>query len=487
MKATELIEAIKRALPILKEEKIPPGFLETIEMMFSTAHFELDRERLNILLSYWHLPPMEKPFFDHYFKKNVTSLTELEVATEEFIRDALWHFGDLERAYLVLSKLSSVDTFFKSHSFDLGEFQSRLPWHMVEEIQPHDRGYLGYVSGERPKQQKELLPFAEAVLEEIDDNKSDYDSLDTKETAKKVFEKLSGKFPDLQQKIEQFQSLSHEKNLDLFSSANLDVTKSALENYKQQVEQTLVKVDGLKKIGIRNQEHYLRNIESIDVYVATSMRDDHEYTDMFNFVTDTFKHEDLLSLNLRYFDPTLCYCDSRIDKGIIECLLVRSTRVTIYCAQDGDTFGKDSELAATLAQGKPVIVYVPIAKETDHQTAHIKDPTERQTKFNLRKRNLESRAKTFKEFHPLGLQVGLYDGVARGVIVVRSPEECARILRKILTNTLEVRISYEQHGIVLREKETDSIVRVMTGWGTLASCFWNQFSKTQKPKSGLPE
>lgn len=205
---------------------------------------------------------------------------------------------------------------------------------------------------------------------------------------------------------------------------------------------------------------HIRNIESIDVYIATSMRDDKEYIEMAEFVKDTFDHNVLKPLNIRYFDPTLCYCDSRIDKGIIECLLLRSAKVTIYCAQEGDTFGKDSELAATLVQGKPAIVYVPNKPE------------------------LDKRAKIFKEFHPLGLQIGVYDGVARGVIVVRSPEECAQVLFNTLTNNLRTLISNEQHGIVLREEITNSVVRVMSGWGLLDSSFWNNFEKTKSPKSG---
>jgi hypothetical protein len=39
--------------------------------------------------------------------------------------------------------------------------------------------------------------------------------------------------------------------------------------------------------------------------------------------------------------------------------MLKRARCTIYMAQDGDTIGKDSELAVTLAQGRPVIVYVP--------------------------------------------------------------------------------------------------------------------------------
>lgn len=480
------ISALEEMVPIFNRKKVPAGFKETIDLIFKDGFFVLDRERLNILLSYWHLPPMEKPFFEHYFKKNLESIDEFKISVRDFIIDALWHFGDLERAYKELSQLQDVDTFIRKHQFDINELKDRLPWRLVEFINPEERGYLGYVSGQRPKQEQELLSFAEEVIKEIEENKAEYDFVKKDQISEMVLTKLSGKHPEIRSKIDEFNKLQREP-LDLFSSANLEATKAILSGYKTKILETISKVDALKEIGKRNQEHFLRNIESIDVYVATSMRNDEEYRDMYNFVTKTFRNDYLKELNLRYFDPTLCYCDSRIDKGIIECLLVRSTKVTIYCAQEGDTFGKDSELAATLAQGKPVIVYVPRASESDPDIVRIQDAEERAKRLVEKEKKLDSRASTFKDYHPLGLQVGLYDGVARGVIVVRDPDQCARTLYRILTNSLEVDIIFEQHGIVLREKETSSVVRVMTGWGTLSSAFWNQFKKTQNPKSGLPE
>ena len=39
--------------------------------------------------------------------------------------------------------------------------------------------------------------------------------------------------------------------------------------------------------------------------------------------------------------------------------MLKRAKCTVYSVQDTDTLGKDSELAATLAQGKPVIAYVP--------------------------------------------------------------------------------------------------------------------------------
>lgn len=481
----QLIDTLLNEIPLLKEDKMPAGFAETIDMMFSSGDVLLDRERFNILLSYWHLPPVNKEFFDRYFPDTVSSVQQFKGGLDKFIKEALWHFGDLKRAYLALCDMREIDLYFSEHSFHVEELKERLPWNLVEHINPSDRGFLGYVSGQRPKHQQELLGFAEMVVEELEVNKKTYEGLDSQAISEKVLEKLSKLYPEIESKISEFNKLSSIKNLDLFSSHALEDTKSTLISFKTEIASTIKKVEDLKEIGKRNQEHYLRNIESIDVYVATSMRNDAEYLDMYEFVNATFDDDQVKSLNLRYFDPTLCYCDSRIDKGVIECLLVRSSKVTIYCAQEGDTFGKDSELAATMAQGKPVIVYVPIPKESDPDLAQITDEEERQVKLVEKREQLDRRARTFKDFHPLGLQVGLYDGVARGVIVVRTPEECSRILYKILTNSLEVAISFEQHGLVLREVETNSVVRVMTGWGVLSNCFWNQFSKTQNPKAGL--
>ncbi len=39
--------------------------------------------------------------------------------------------------------------------------------------------------------------------------------------------------------------------------------------------------------------------------------------------------------------------------------MLKRARCTVYSVQDTDTLGKDSELASTFAQGKPVIAYIP--------------------------------------------------------------------------------------------------------------------------------
>lgn len=448
-----------KAIPIINEKNLPKDLIQTLDSMFQGGQKEIDRERLNIIISSWYLPPCSNEFFNYFFHKNITSIEQLIVGLLKLIKLALWHFGDLERAYFQLRDIESIPLYFNKHQFNNEEFKNRLGWDIIKNIPPEDRGYLGYVSGNRPFNDKKNLNAAEKILIELEKSSN---GAKKDELAKSILNKLSEADRELKKILDKIKMSEILIDLDLFEYSELEQNKTKIAERLSEIEITIEKVNKLKKIGFENQIHYLKNIEMIDVYIATSMRDDKEYLEMYKFINEVFIDEKLDELKLRYFDPTLCYCESRIDKGIIECLLVRSSKVTIYCAQEGDTFGKDSELAATLAQGKPVIVYVPEGV------------------------NLDERANTFKEYHPLGLQIGLYDGVARGVIVVRTAKQCSKVLYKILTNTLNVDVSFEQHGIVLKEKETQSVMRVMTGWGHLAKTFWQNFEKTRKPKSGIP-
>jgi len=461
MKKEELLSAIKELFPHIKY--FPDSLDFTVERMLADDDHGIDRERFNIILSTWRLAPASRGFFKYYFKDRIESAEDLKSGVNQFIKDALWHFGELNRGYNAFCKID-VEGYIAKHQFNLEEFKARLPWTMVDNIEPPERGFLGYVSGQRPYKQKDMLSMTERILQELDENRNQYTDKTPEEVERIIFEKFT------EEERLKLQGLEEEE-IDLFKLSEIKANKATVEKRQKQVEDTIEKVERLKKIGENNQIQYLRNIEMIDVYVATSMRDDKEYIEMADFVSSVFENDDVKSLNLRYFDPTLCFCESRIDKGIIECLLVRTAKVTIYCAQDGDTFGKDSELAATLCQGKPVIVYVPKGDDSD----------------STRKEKLNARAKVFQDFHPLGLQVGLYDGVARGVIVVRTPGQCSKVLFQLLTNSLEVDLTSEQHGLTLRERSTNSVVRVMTGWGELAHAFWNNFGISVSPKTGRPD
>ena len=314
---------------------------------------------------------------------------------------------------------------------------------------------------------------------------------------------------------------------DLLGYISGDVTIKKLAENPTNVGLQAERAEQLKwiEVGKRNQHAYLVS-HHLDIYVATSMRQKHEYAAVASFCHDLFQQGDLIAMNLRYFDPTLAYAPDRIDKGLSEALMLKRARVTIFLAQETDTLGKDSELACTLAQGKVVIAYVPTPDdaffEQMERQLHDAYPSEqlavlllRQLKyfspalawengqvqkwltftdemlgthveqvrqfFRQEVRALyEKRAEILRDKHPLGIQVHLEDGVAGGVLVVRSINDCARLVKAVLTNTMQFNLRVERKTLnadpthlSLVETISGSIYRVMTHNRPLEKAFWN--------------
>lgn len=268
--------------------------------------------------------------------------------------------------------------------------------------------------------------------------------------------------------------------------------------------------------SLRNQEAYYAS-DHMDVYVATSMRAKHEFVAIQSLTKEIFDDPLLEPLKLRWFDPTQALCVDRIDKGLAEALMLKRASCTIYLAQATDTLGKDSELASTLAQGKPVIAYVPEITEEffdDHLRTiqecepdkpeigilldellvcdparawndpevqgWVRDRAEsgplsriRECLFDRFKALYDTRASTLKEAHPLGIQVNLSTGVANGVLVARTPAECARLVHGFLTRTLRFDLEETDRHTLLKETVSGSIFRVMTRDDMLTNTFWN--------------
>jgi hypothetical protein len=269
--------------------------------------------------------------------------------------------------------------------------------------------------------------------------------------------------------------------------------------------------------GKRNQDAYLVS-DHLDVYIATSMRERHEYLMVYNTTRAIFSHRSLKNLKVRYFDPTQAYCIDRIDKGLAEGLMLKRAKCTIYFAQESDTFGKDSELASTLAQGKPVIAYVPSPASDAAQTllnevvpagrdfaqpllrllrlyepesawadVQVRNWVEKPTGIDRGKgiarlqvameKQFKKRNSLLREVHPLGIQVNLKTGVANGVLVVNTIEQCAKLVRALLLRELQFFLKAETKNgseyLFLKETISDSIFRVVSGDTMLTNAFWN--------------
>lgn len=290
----------------------------------------------------------------------------------------------------------------------------------------------------------------------------------------------------------------------------------------------------VQEIALRNTDVYL-TWDHLDIYVATSMRNQWEYEEIFDFAQRLFNHPVLTPLKLRYFDPTQSKCRTSRDKGLLEGLMLKRAYCTIYMAQETDTLGKDSELANTLAQGKPVIAYVPSISPDEYAEVIATRPLEyaklrllalqalgivetvdelarltetfldelanhrKQQPFTLwseqdsvlfkqaksywptlcralaeaERRAFDNRALVLQKYHPLGMQINLKTGVANGVLVVRNIDRCAELLRAILTNKAEFDIQVDEGGRILVERNSASVFRAVTDNEKLTNSFWN--------------
>ena len=304
-----------------------------------------------------------------------------------------------------------------------------------------------------------------------------------------------------------------------------------------------------KNKGRQNADTYLA-MHDLDVYVATSMRDPLHFTTNSAFIRNLFHDGELKDWHLRYFDPTQAYLPDRIQKGLMECLMIKRAAITVYNAKESDTFGKDAELGVTLAHRKPAIVYVARLLDYDEaissiyasvdakvgcardefidgvladgmldekETPQLRAPERSKAdalEFVIRKNmgevlrarekaelalelvrqgysppqdeetlvdfcinrivNLEGRALTFGEVHPLSLQTSPFDGVARGVIVTRTVRDTAKVLSLLLRDAMEYEIAEEDENWLLLDKVTRSPVRVVTKNAVLTAAFWSE-------------
>ena len=80
----------------------------------------------------------------------------------------------------------------------------------------------------------------------------------------------------------------------------------------------------------------------------------------------------------------------------------------------------------------------------------------------------------------LGIQVNLATGVANGVLVVRTIESCAKLLRAVLTNSMEfdLRDRPEDGMWYLKEKISGCVYRVVSRDRKLTNCFWNFYRRS---------
>ena len=414
---------------------------EILKSIFQPPAYNLalDREKLNRLLLNCERQPVTEHFYQYFFG-GARSLEDFETGVERFRVKAMWLYGNFHFAFkkLATSPLSAFDAIIKrTEPRSPDPFRARVPFEDVEPIPTEDLQLLGYITGKQKVTDLDMClqtlqlmratggPGVEAVLKTVG--------------------------ADKQKKIA---NILLDYGISFPGDGTAELTGDSLSAISGRVGEILgdlqAKQEEAVEIGKRNTHRYL-TLPHLDVYVATSMREPEDYVNQHNFIRDVFSDPQVDDLRLRYFDPTLSYADNRITKGLIEMLMLRRATVTIYTASEKDTLGKDSELAATLAQGKAVIAYVPP--------------------------ELDAKANQLRVDHPLGLQIDVGTGVAHGIIVVRSARDCAKMLRKVLLRERTFTIRHEKGNFLLEETETKSVLRVVSDDPYLTHAFWTFFRR----------
>ena len=97
--------------------------------------------------------------------------------------------------------------------------------------------------------------------------------------------------------------------------------KSFLESSLKGLKENEARLSRVRATARMNQDVYLTR-DHMDVYFATSMRKAWEYQDLFDFISALMDRQEIADLDLRYFDPTQCYMKNRVDKGLVESLML---------------------------------------------------------------------------------------------------------------------------------------------------------------------
>jgi len=323
----------------------------------------IDCSQFNELLLMVHKDRVEEPFFEHFFGPDCTIGT-IPQGVERFQRAALLLYGNFVFGYRKLSRMKDVAEFkrevaaaFPDPEAEAAYFKNRKAKLLeIDRIQKDQTPFVGYLSANEVRADYRRCNLLRAAAAEVG---------------------ASGTWDDLLAKVRELagkdEVVTLESIIGNFQKANPDADLNQLAEFLNdsfaRIEKLDEAVNSVRARATRNQGTYL-TWDHMDVYFATSMRKAWEYKDLYEFIDRLMAADEIKDLGLRYFDPTQAYTDNRVNKGLVEALMLKRARCTVYSVQDTDTLGKDSELASTLAQGKPVIAFIPDL-DVEQRTAQL--------------------------------------------------------------------------------------------------------------------
>jgi len=277
--------------------------------------------RFNQVLLLLNQPTISEHFFAKFFGAGGTEKS-LKQGVIKFRGFAMLRFGNFRFAYKRLASKSDEDLErelrpYMAQPQELErKYISRLPREgegLIKDIDRKKRWYLGYISGTKLLRDLASLLAVCCRLGRVSQAEIE-DSLDKEKEL------------DQQQK-EQKKRLFRTRLKEL-AARDLSNWSSSVEDLEVQLRSMQEDVSQVQNIGWANTVAYLTS-DYLDVYVATSMRESWEYESTVKFVQSVFADPDIEALRLGYFDPTLSFLKNRIDKGLVEGLMLKRADCTL--------------------------------------------------------------------------------------------------------------------------------------------------------------
>ena len=420
----------------------------------------IPRTQLNQLLALAHEAPLTDGFFryfwltcpeehpydvkmvPHYEERwtecsALVSLDHLSWGLHRLFTDGLLWFGNVRTAYRTLrvKEYHALEYFFSERRFDTETIKTRGSALNLSSIAKDDRYLISEMACK--SYGDEAISDGELRTMLLETYRKHVASGGGRITIRDLIEgKISIKWRERQREF-------------IFSADDVldDVVESEAEIISK-YEAIADKFIRARRIALQNTRFYLSMVGDLDVYVATSMRNRRDFRKMADTCEEIFGNEKLKELELRYFDPTLSAAAGHEDKGLIECLMVKCTKVLVYCAGDRESYGKDAEAAMALSLGKPVIFYC------DEQ----------------------QRSRFYRDVHPLSRLIEFDTGIAVGAMVTDSIDEVSELLSRIFENKMEYILEKPKEDYLrIKESLTGSVVRLQTNDQMLSETFWNYY------------
>lgn len=410
---------------------------------------------------YWTDFPALHPYdvtccgeYNEAWKKSdeIISIDQFAFGWTRFYTDALLYFGDVQRGYEFLAgrTFDQLESFFHRFVSPESDMRRRGRRVVVTEI-PKDQRFLiaemacKTLEGDRP-----------LVLEELERAYHDLHPKGGPVSMKELVGEVDRRRQaELATGVEQ-PTISSQAELTYALDGYLDFEVDDAKDIRATLEQRLQEFNSARSTALQNTRLYLSMVKELDVYVATSMRTREHFRDVANLCTNIFQADALTELNVRYFDPTMSAASGHEDKGLIECLMVRSARALVYSAGDRDSWGKDAEATMALSMGKPVIFFCDEA----------------------------TRKHIFDNIHPLSRLISFDRGVAVGAMVVSKQSLVSEILSRVFTNKMRYKLRKPSPGettrhLRLEEDLSQSTVRIQSADEVLRNALRNAFIPAQ--------